>query len=151
MDIDNILLDLEIIKQVKENDKLAIIILPGCTKLFVDNYSMLSKMTRKYNGYDRESCTKYLDELVENIEKSSKTIINGNHKNLADILQKSIKCAVVGLNNLKDTYESDSITIAKLVLIINKLNVVILSFDAILLDITLDDIRRAEETDHDDN
>ena len=67
MDINKILLDLEIIKQLKENDKLAVSVLPGCTKFFVDNHSIFSKITRKYNGYDRETCIKYLGDLYINI------------------------------------------------------------------------------------
>ena len=42
MDIANILLDLEIIKQIKENDKLGIIIVPGSKNLYVDTYSKIS-------------------------------------------------------------------------------------------------------------
>ena len=37
MDLNSILLDLEIIKQINENEKLAIHIVPGNSKLFVDN------------------------------------------------------------------------------------------------------------------
>ena len=37
MEINYILLDLEILKQIKEDDKLGLIILPGEKKLFVDS------------------------------------------------------------------------------------------------------------------
>ena len=122
MNIDNILLDLEVIKQVKENDKLSVLVLPGNKRLIVDSYSYFSSITRKYNGYNRDDTIKYLEELVDIINKSCATINNGNHSDLAETLNNSIKNSIIGLENLKKTYKNDSIIIAKLVLIINKLN-----------------------------
>ena len=69
MDIANILLDLEIIKQIKENDKLGIIIVPGSKNLYVDTYSKISSLKRWYNGNNRENTIKYIEDLVERIDK----------------------------------------------------------------------------------
>ena len=131
MDINNILLNLEIIKQIKEGDKLAIHILPGSTKLFVDNSTILSGPKRWYYGYNREDNIKFIEELVTTIEKTSEIIINGNHNELADNLKNAIRNSLTGLNNLKTTYINDSITIAKLTLIINRLNKVIVNLENI--------------------
>ena len=131
MDINNILLNLEIIKQIKEGDKLAIHILPGSTKLFVDNSTLLSGPKRWYNGYNREDNIKFVEELVTTIEKTSEIIINGNHNELAINLINAIRNSLSGLNNLKITYINDSITIAKLTLIINRLNKIILNLENI--------------------
>jgi hypothetical protein len=125
MDINNILLNLEIIKQIKEGDKLAIHILPGTTKLFVDNSFLLSGLKRWYNGYNREDNIKFIEELITTVEKTSEIIIDGNHNELANNLKNAVKNSLKGLTNLKTTYINDSITIAKLTLIINRLNKVI--------------------------
>ena len=121
MELNYILLDLEIVKQIKEDDKLGLIILPGEKKLFVDSSSRLSSITRWYNGHNREDTITYLEELTEKIEKFSDFVKNGNHNNLGNVLKKAINEALVGIENLKKTYNSDSITVAKLVLIVNKL------------------------------
>ena len=131
MDINNILLNLEIIRQIKEGDKLAIHILPGYTKLFVDNNTLLSGPKRWYNGYNREDNIKFIEELVTTIEKTSEIIISGNHNELSINLKNAIKNSLIGLNNLKTTYINDSITIAKLTLIINRLNKIILNLENI--------------------
>lgn len=125
MDINNLLLDLEVIKQIKENDKLALCILPGSTKLLVDTSHILSGITRRYNGYCRETCIVYLETLVENIEKSTAPIISGQHHELAETLKSAIFNSLKGLDNLKVTYSKDSVINARLVLCSNKLSNVI--------------------------
>jgi len=129
MELNYILLDLEIVKQIKEDDKLGLIILPGEKKLFVDSSSRLSSITRWYNGHNREDTITYLEELTEKIEKFSNFVKNGNHNNLGNVLKKAINEALVGIENLKKTYNSDSITVAKLVLIVNKLTDVTLKLE----------------------
>jgi hypothetical protein len=121
MEINRILLDLEVIKQIKEDDKLGVIISPGEKKIFVDSSNKLSSITRWYKGYDRVTTILYLEDLVEKIDKVSNFIKTGKHKNMANLLIKAINSCIDGLHNLKSTYENDSITIAKLILIINKL------------------------------
>ena len=87
------LLDLEVIRQLAENDKLAVNVYPGVTTLIVDKSSYLSSITRKINGYSRDDSIKYLENLVKQIEKSCDVIKTGNHSELAERLQKSIKNA----------------------------------------------------------
>tara|TARA_B100001175_G_scaffold246087_1_gene212729 strand:- start:1059 stop:1502 length:444 start_codon:yes stop_codon:yes gene_type:complete len=129
MELNYILLDLEIIKQVKENDKLGLIILPGKKKLFVDSSTRISSITRWYNGHNREDTITYLEELAEKIEKLSNFVKNGNHNTMGIVLKKGINEALVGIENLKKTYNSDSITVAKLVLIVNKLTNITLKLE----------------------
>lgn len=121
MDIDNILLDLEVIKQLNPHDKLAVNVLPGNTYLCVHSSGFLSSLKRYYNGYNRNDCIKYLEDLINKIEKSIKIIVNGSHDELSITLRNAINNALNGLNNLKETYNDDSIIVAKLVLLINKL------------------------------
>tara|TARA_Y100000389_G_C17466368_1_gene526028 strand:- start:4388 stop:4831 length:444 start_codon:yes stop_codon:yes gene_type:complete len=145
MELNYILLDLEIVKQVKEDDKLGLIILPGKKKLFVDSNSKLSSITRWYNGHNREDTIIYLEELAEKIEKFSNFIKNGNLNNLGNVLKKGIKDSLIGIENLKKTYSTDSITVAKLVLIVNKLTIVILKLEN-MEEITNDIFTREIET-----
>lgn len=121
MDIDNILVELEIIGQLKENDKLAISVIPGDTKIFVSQYSWYSGFIRKYNGYNRDACIKHVETLVDRIEKTSNTIINGTLVDMCITIKTSIKKAVYGLNNLKTTYDDDSEIVARLIILINRL------------------------------
>ena len=121
-EVSNIILDLEILKQVSENDKIGIIFKDGSKTLCVDSASTLSMVTRWYKGYNREACVEYLEHLVQKIETVDKFLIDGNHINTANLLNKTIKAAIPGMENLKDTYSNDSIIIAKLTIIINKLN-----------------------------
>lgn len=139
-EISNIILDLEIIKQIKEKDKLGLIVMDGSKKLFVDSYSSLSSLSRWYYGYNRENSIEYLQELVLKIENINKFLVEGNHSNSALLLKKTIESALSGLNNLKDTYIDDSITTAKLTIIINKLNTEIESLKKFETEINKTDI-----------
>ena len=117
-EVSNIILDLEILKQVSENDKIGIILKEGSKTLCVDSASSFSMITRWYNGYNREDCIKYLETLVQKIETIDKFLIDGNHINTVNLLNNTIKAAIPGIENLKNTYSNDSIIIAKLTIII---------------------------------
>lgn len=121
-EVSNIILDLEILKQVSENDKIGIILKDGSKTLCVDSACRLSMVSRWYNGYNREACVEYLETLIQKIETIDKFLIDGNHINTATLLNTTIKAAIPGIENLKNTYNNDSIIIAKLTIIINKLN-----------------------------
>ena len=122
MDIEKILLDLEVIKQICENDKLSVNIIPGNIILSVDTTSYVSSITRWWNNYNRESSIDYLEKLIDNIEKSTTTIISGQHHETGDALKLAITNSITGLNNLKNTYLDDSLINSKIILCINKLN-----------------------------
>lgn len=124
MDIDPILLDLEIIKQLNENDKLAVCQEKGTTKFYVDYYSYILPIKRWYNGYNRNDTIFYLEKLLDNIEKSSNIIITGNHFDLANLLKESIFNSFNGLVNFKKTYQNDSFIHGKIILIENKLKTI---------------------------
>jgi hypothetical protein len=121
-EISNIILDLEIVKLIKENDKLGLIITDSSKKLFVDRYYTISPITRWFNGYNRENTIQYLEELVLKIKNINTFLLEGKHLNTGKLLQTSIESALPGLNYLKNTYNSDSLISAKLTIIINKLN-----------------------------
>jgi hypothetical protein len=122
MDIDTLLLDLEIINQIDDNNKLSVNLTPGHKQLSVDSYYYLSSVIRWYYNLNRYDSIDYLEELAEKINKSALTIIDGNHCDIGITLKKSIRNSISGLEKLKKTYISDSIIVARLILIINKFN-----------------------------
>ena len=132
MNIDNILFDLEVIKQINENDKLCVCLMPGKTTIMIESNSYLSSFTRYYNNYSRNSTIEYLNELNIQITNSTQVIIDGNHRELGNTLKEGIKHALSGLENLKKTYTGDSIITSKLVLIINHLNTISISLNNFL-------------------
>jgi hypothetical protein len=121
MAINHILLDLEVIKQLEDYDKLGVLTLPGSTKLCVDSFGYRSAITRWYNNYNRETSIGYIEQLTNNIEKISDFIISGQHNEEGETLREAIDGALIGLEKLKLTYISDSIIVARIILIINKL------------------------------
>jgi len=131
MEFKNILLDLEILKLLKEGEKLAIDLHPGYKKLYITGNTYLSSITRKYNGYDRTSTIEYLEELNEKINKISLFFINGSHNEDAKILHKAIDESIIGIENLKNTYINDSNIYAKLNLLIKNFNTTLLTLKTI--------------------
>jgi len=121
MDINHILLDLEVIKQLLDNDKLGVLTLPGSTKLCVDTFGYTSSITRWYNNYNRETSILYVEQLTNNIEKTTDFIISGQHNEEGETLREAIDSALIGLEKLRITYIKDSIIAARIILIINKL------------------------------
>ena len=121
MNINNILLDLEIIKQINKNDKLGIYILPGKKQLYVDYSSYFSSIKRLYNNNNRNDTINYLYDLFDNIQKASITIIEGTHTDIGINLKYSINKAIPGLENLKESYVYDSCIIGKINLLIKNL------------------------------
>ena len=106
-EVSNIILDLEILKQVSENDKIGIILKDGSKTLCVDSAWTLSMVSRWYNGYNREACVEYLETLIQKIETIDKFLVDGNHINTATLLNTTIKAAIPGIENLKNTYNND--------------------------------------------
>ena len=122
MNFKDILLNLEILGQIKDNDKISIQIIPGEKKMFVHHSNYLTSINRWYNNYNREDSIKFIEDITNNIELTSVYIINGNHLEDGETLITSIKKALAGLKCLKNTYLDDSIISSKLNLIIDKMN-----------------------------
>lgn len=122
MNIDNLLIDLEIVGQVQEHDKLAVCNIVGATKLFVNQSSYLNSVYRKYNGYNRIDSIDYLETLIMHVETASSKIIEASFTDMATSLKTSINNALLGIKNLKITYQDDSEMIARLTISNNKLD-----------------------------
>ena len=121
MNIDNLLVDLEIIGQIKDNDKLAVSNVVGSTKLFVNQYSLTNSVYRRYNGYNRIDSIVYIENLITRVESASTKIIDGNFTDMSLSLKTSIEKALTGLSNLKLTYYNDSEIVARLTICTNKI------------------------------
>ena len=121
MNIDNLLVDLEIIGQIKDNDKLAVSNVVGSTKLFVNQYSLANSVYRRYNGYNRIDSIVYIENLITRVESASTKIIDGNFTDMSLSLKTSIEKAFTGLTNLKLTYYNDSEIVARLTICTNKI------------------------------
>jgi len=136
MNIDTLLLDLEVIRQINENDKLSVISLIGSTRLAVDSSKYTSAFTRYYYNYNRETTITYLENLTGALEKTSEFLINGDHSEECETIYAALLNALKGLENLKLTYISDSIIVAKLTLIINKFKAIAKKLDICLTNST---------------
>jgi len=147
MNIDNLLIDLEIIGQIQEYDKLAVSNVVGSTKLFVNQSSYLNSLYRKYNGYNRSDSIDYLEILIMHVETSSSKIIEASFTDMAIPLKTSIEKAILGLKNLKVTYQDDSEMIARLTISNNKLDKVFANLQGFIdtLDYVAEVYKDAEE------
>jgi len=121
MNIDTLLVDLEIVGQVKENDKLAVCNVVGATKLFVNQSSVLNSVYRRYNGFNRLDSIVYLENLITRVETAALKIIEASFTDMCISLKISVEKAIQGINMLKMTYCDDSEMIARLTISNNKL------------------------------
>lgn len=121
MDIDKILIDLEVIGQLRGSDKLAVMMQPGESRLIINTSSFLQGLRRWYAGNDRESALNYVSDLVDKCHKAANVISSGNHKEMSEQLKVSLIKAKEGLSMLNTTYSDDSIVVAKILLILSKM------------------------------
>ena len=129
MDLTNVLIDLEILKQLKENDKLGVTILPGFKKLTIVSSSNIQSMIRWYNGFNRDKSIVYIESLIDKIENLTNMLVKGNHINTINSLKDSISAANNGLQILKTTYSNDPVTFAKISILINRFKSIVESLD----------------------
>lgn len=112
-DIDSILLDLKIISQIKENDKLV----TSKDLLEIDN-SYFQSIKRYWNNDNRFSSIEYIKDTVNRTLDFTDTTLNNTNitennifmENNSHILQRflvEMTNAIKGLDNLKLTYNTD--------------------------------------------
>ena len=142
--IDNLLLDLKILSQIKEGDKV-------CTDnnhLSIDNTYFFQGFKRWYTNNSRKTTLDYIETIKKNTlmitslilkkEKSNndmvssdKPFIEGNSELLKKFYLEMIK-SCDGLTNLKVTYQTDIPISSKIELIIEKFQERIKQIDDIL-------------------
>lgn len=121
-ELDLIVIDLEIVGQLRSSDKLGVHALPGVTRLVVDSGAYTQFIVRWYNGTGRDTALDYLNQLVQRCQNTAKMIVDGSLKNMGCLMKSSANRAITGLQNLQSTYSTDSSTVAKIGLFINKLH-----------------------------
>jgi hypothetical protein len=115
-------LNLNILSQIEENDKLGLTSINNNIKLIVDKSSYISPITRYYNGYNRNDVIDYLKDFTNRLEKYIELLVKGNLNDYNETIIPIIKNSLKGLDNLKNTYSSDSNIVSELSLIIIKFN-----------------------------
>ena len=70
MDIDSLLIDLEVIGQLRGSDKLAVEMLPGSSRLYINSSSYSQSLRRWWTGSNRNICMDYVTTLVEKCSKA---------------------------------------------------------------------------------
>ena len=126
MDIDGVLIDLSVVSQVKDHDKLGVNNLPGKQELVIfSGKAWFQGPYRWYYGSNRSDVIDYLQALVTRVELHSELIsepVTEKTKVLRDNLKKYTISSLEGLTHLKYTYESDNHMVAQLTLITEKLS-----------------------------
>lgn len=115
-------LNLNILSQLEENDKLGLTTINNNIKLIVDKSSYISSVTRYYNGYNRNDIIDYLKDFTNRLEKYIELLVKGNLNDYNDTIIPIIKNAIKGLENFKKTYSNDSNMVSEISLIIIKFN-----------------------------
>ena len=146
MNAEEILLNLKIISQIKENEKLATM----NDQLSIDQ-SRFQFVSRIYYGNNRENTIKQIDLIISNaLSMTDKTLqqalsneTNNIDKENVNILMEEpssilhrfliqMSCAIKGLENLKVTYKEDVSILSKLDLICEKINMRIEKINKVL-------------------
>lgn len=114
---DQLLEYLDIISRIPENGKLC----NYKNKISIDNNTILSPLFRFYHNDSRENTIKFLNNIIfkviNTIKKTSDDYIEFNKK-----ATKLLKSSIIGINNLKSTYNNDYVIVHKLNLLIDKIN-----------------------------
>jgi hypothetical protein len=115
-------LNLNILSQLEENDKLGLTTINNNIKLIVDKSSYISSLTRYYNGYNRISVIDYLKDFTNRLEKYVELLVKGNLDDYNETIIPIIENSIKGLENLKKTYINDSNMVSEISLIVIKFN-----------------------------
>lgn len=126
MDIDKVLIDLSVIGQLKESDKLGVNNLPGRQELVIfSGKSWFQGTYRWYYGSTRAEVIAYLHQLVKRVERHAELFsepVTEKTKVLRENLKKYTLSSLDGIHNLQTTYECDNNMIAQLLLLSEKLS-----------------------------
>lgn len=136
MNLNDILLNLKIISDIKEYDKISI---TDDNKIIIDSPYIGQCVIRRYNGDNREKSIEFIEMLIDNIFKIMDNLIEDQQnvvKNKGDYTSIHIESNLLsqfhdiliqlqntidGLQNLKITYVKDVSIKSKLDLIITKI------------------------------
>ena len=125
MDIDGVLVDLSVVSQLKDHDKLGVNKLLGKQELVIFSGKAWFQGTyRWYYGSNRGDVIEYLQVLVKKVERHAELFsepVTEKTKVLRENLKKYTISSLDGLGHLQNTYASDNHMVAQLNLITEKL------------------------------
>ena len=104
-----LLLNLEVVSNIKENDKLFI----NNEMIYIDEPTIFQSLIRTYNGQNRQSCINMINELIDKIFEYLDNINIDNNvfkENIIseyNIINQNLLKSIPGLQNLKITYFKD--------------------------------------------
>ena len=126
MDIDGVLVDLNVISQLRDHDKLGVNNLPGKQELVIfSGKAWLQGTYRWYYGSNRGDVIEYLHTLVKRVERYSELFsepVTEKTRVLRENLKKYTISSLEGITHLQTTYALDNHMFAQLVLICEKLS-----------------------------
>ena len=127
MDIDTVLIDLNVISQLQENDKLGVNKLLGKQELVIYSGKKWFQGTyRWYYNTGRSDVLAYLHDLVKKVETHA-DLFTEPVTQKTNVLRQSLKnytsTSLNGIQHLINTYSSDNYMVAQLLLIQQKLEV----------------------------
>lgn len=137
--LESLLLDLKIISNIKEFDKISI-----KENIEIDTPHFLQSLTRKINGDSRERTIKYISDVINNIftildkllkkemkseltssqhyyTKKEKYNFKSETVSIYQTISQNLAESITGLQNLKITYLNDITTTAKIDMLIIKI------------------------------
>ena len=122
-DIDELFTDLKVLGTIKQNQKLY----TNGHQIRVDDESILQPATRFFFGESRSANMRSIKRVLQ----QANTVVdlymhNGSSSatsiNVVSRLQKEMQNAVLGLANLKSTYDSDMTTLSTISVLIENIN-----------------------------
>ena len=126
MDIDGVLVDLSVVSQLKDHDKLGVNNLPGKQELVIfSGKAWLQGTYRWYYGSNRSDVVEYLQVLVKRVERHAELFsepVTEKTRVLRENLKKYTISSLEGLGHLQNTYSSDNHMVAQIGLITEKLS-----------------------------
>ena len=126
MDIDGVLVDLSVVSQLKDHDKLGVNNLPGKQELVIfSGKAWLQATYRWYYRSNRSDIVEYLQALVKRVERHAELFsepVTEKTRVLRENLKKYTISSLDGLGHLQNTYSSDNHMVAQIGLITEKLS-----------------------------
>ena len=118
IELSNIKLNLKILSQVRPYERLSTI----DNKIEVDRPSIFQGLRRWYRGEGRSLNMEIINQLVR---RAILYVESNLRPKLKKTLLDELTNAITGLKNLKITYESDSLSVARLSVLIDDINGII--------------------------
>ena len=122
MDLDALLVDLQVIGQLRGGDKLAVNCDTGRRSLIIHHSGLSQSVRRWYVRSTRTEMIDYVEELVRQCERATKVIAQGNLCQHATKLTSAIDAASGGLSHLQSTYSDDSAIVSRVTLCTTKMH-----------------------------